>query len=132
MNRRKIILPALAALTACVAILALWPSRADTAIAKYTLYIGTADKDTGLVEIPYDDARAVIIDVCQAYAAGLTLLESDGVWLDGDGVMVSEPSYVLIMLDIAEQHVQGIVSELRVALNQQSILVEKSLVTLSW
>lgn len=120
----------LALLTLAVPAMAQAPAW-ETA-AKYTLYIGTADKDTQAVEIPREEARALILDLSRQYTGGLTLLQSEGVWFDGDGAPVTEPSFVLILLDIDEARVHELTEALRAALNQTSILVEKSTALLRW
>lgn len=119
-------------LALCILLAMLSASATADAVVKHSLYIGTADKDTLQQEIPYDEAKAIILEICRTHQVdGITLLESEGLWLDEEGNLVTEPSFVLVFLNCAMEKVEAIGTDICEALNQSTILLETSYVSLA-
>ncbi len=91
---------------------------------KYTLYIGTNDKDTYKQEIPLDECKQIVIDICTEYAGGCTLLDANGYWKDDTGTITSEQTIEVVLEDISEKKVHKIADKVIKKLNQNSILIE--------
>lgn len=91
---------------------------------KYTLYIGTNDKDTYKQEIPLDECKQIVIDICTDYAGGCTLLDASGYWKDDTGTITSEQTIEVVLEDISEKKVHKIANKVIKKLNQNSILIE--------
>lgn len=91
---------------------------------KYTLYIGTNDKNTYKQEIPLDECKQIVIDICTEYAGGCTLLDASGYWEDDTGTITSEQTIEVVLEDISEKKVHKIADKVIKKLNQNSILIE--------
>ena len=78
---------------------------------KYTLYIGTNDKDTYKQEIPLDECKQIVIDICTDYAGGCTLLDASGYWKDDTGTITSEQTIEVVLEDISEKKVHKIANK---------------------
>ncbi len=91
---------------------------------KYTLYVGTNDKDTYKQEITSNECVSIVTTVCVKYTGGCTLSEAHGYWTDEKNNITIEYTIVVILEDISEETVYKICDELIVELNQNSILVE--------
>jgi hypothetical protein len=91
----------------------------------YTLYIGTSDKDTGKLEIPIEEAKAIITDIAYKYVEGFTCYTAEGGWIDGD-MQYDETSLVYVFVGIDKESAEAIADEVCVALNQASVLIEYS------
>lgn len=92
----------------------------------YTLYIGTNDKDTYTQEISLEEARDMVNEICVKYVDGYTMQEANGGWVDETGTLTQEDTLVYRLMDVDEDQVISIMNEVLVALNQNSILVEKN------
>ncbi len=93
-------------------------------MTKYTLYIGTNDKDTYKQEIDYDVCVTKVRDICVKYTSGCTLFEATGYWTDEKDNITEEKTIGCILEDIVLDTVYKICDEVLVALNQNSILIE--------
>lgn len=93
---------------------------------KYTLYVGTNDKDTYKQEIETDKCIEKVTATCVKYSGGCTISEARGYWTDEASNITIEYTIVVILEDIEEETVYKICDELIVELNQNSILVETS------
>ena len=51
---------------------------------KYTIYLGTNDKDTQKQEIPTETIKAQMHEICMKYVDSYTLTIAEGYWRDGD------------------------------------------------
>lgn len=91
---------------------------------KYTLYIGTNDKDTYKQEIPLDECKQIVINICTKYTGGCTLLDATGYWKDDTGTITSEQTIEVILEDISEKKVHKIADKVIKKLNQNSVLIE--------
>ena len=91
---------------------------------KYTIYLGTNDKDTLKQEIPLETIRAQMHEICIKYVDGYTVSVADGFYRDGDGNITHEVSLVYVFIDVPIDSVQKIMDEALVKFNQSSILLE--------
>jgi len=94
-------------------------------VVKYTLYVGLNDKDTYQQEIPTERAEALVTEIALRYVEAFTLIGARGVWTDELGVPTYENTLVLEFLYATEEQIDQIMAEVPVALNQNSILVER-------
>ena len=100
--------------------------------AKYTIYVGTNDKDTLKSEISLKEAKELVAGICNRYVGGYTLYQANGGWLNADGEATQEDTLVLVLFDAAEQDVKNIAGEITAALNQESLLIEKDTAAVSF
>lgn len=92
---------------------------------KYVLYIGLNDKDTYSQLISAEEAKKIVNGICTKYVDGYTVMEANGGWVDETGALTEEMSLVYTFSNVEESAVISIMDEVLVALNQNSILVEK-------
>ncbi len=97
-------------------------SKSET--TKYTLYIGTNDKDTYKEEIPFDECMSKVTDICVEYTGGCTIFEATGYWKDDNNAITKERTIGCILEDIEKEIVYKICDKVIIALNQNSILIE--------
>jgi hypothetical protein len=97
-----------------------------TRTTRYTLYIGTNDKDTYTQIIPVETAMHTVNEICSKYTGGYTVYGAKGAWFDDAGVQTEENTLVYTLIDVEESDVAAIVDEVLAALNQSSVLLEKS------
>jgi hypothetical protein len=100
-----------------------------TETTKYTLYIGTNDKDTYEQIIPTETARNTVNAICSKYTGGYTVYGAKGGWFDDTGVLTEENTLVYTLIDVEESDVAAIADDILTALNQSSVLVEKNSVS---
>jgi hypothetical protein len=96
-------------------------------IIKYNIYIGLNDKDSKKQEVSTRIAKEEVIKVLNNNNInGLTMYEVMGVFKHiEDGVIVFEKSLKIELLEVKEEEVIKSIQELKKALNQESILLEK-------
>ena len=94
---------------------------------KTTLTIGLFDKDTGLQEVSTQKAiRRISETVLNAGIFGATMWECQGIYkMQSNGLIIREPSIRIEFVEDLERDISGIVAELKTALNQESIMVER-------
>ena len=97
---------------------------------KITLYVGLNDKTTKTQKIGTLDAYNI---VCNTLRVDATVSEARGVYTHADGTVVFENSLVIEMLDfdetITDKWLKGKVEALKLALNQESVAVQKQDIT---
>lgn len=98
-------------------------------MTKYTLYIGTNDKDTYQPVMEFDACLAKVTEICTKYTDGCTIFEANGYWKDDTGAITKERTIGCILEDITIEKVHSICDETIIALNQNSILIETSGIT---
>ncbi len=96
---------------------------------KYTLYIGTNDKDTYQEEISFDTCKEKVTEICVKYTDGCTIFDATGYWKDEKNNITTEKTIGCILEDIKIETVYKICDEVIVALNQNSILIETNKVS---
>lgn len=93
-------------------------------ITRYTLYIGTNDKDTYKLEKDYDECKNTVMQICQEYTSGGTVADATGFWFDETGTVTNEKTIELILEGVTEDQVHSIADEVIKALNQNTVLIE--------
>ena len=91
---------------------------------KYTLYVGTNDKDTYKNEIPVETCVTKVTEICTKYTDGCTIYKAAGYWKDEKSAITKEETIVCILEDVKKETVYTICDEIIVVLNQNSILIE--------
>lgn len=91
---------------------------------KYTLYIGTNDKETYSQLISTDKARRIVNKICTRYVEGYTSSKATGGWVDETGTLTQENTLVYSFYDVTEDQIKVVMDEVLTALNQNSILLE--------
>ncbi len=125
----KIILSILVGLNFVVTVVLLGLKINDTVksnneTTKYTLYIGTNDKDTYTNLIPFDTCKEKVTEICVKYTDGCTIFDATGYWKDEKNNITTEKTVGCILEDIKIATVYQICDEIIIALNQNSILIE--------
>lgn len=93
---------------------------------KYTMYLGTNDKDTQKREIPIKEIQEQMHEICMKYVDGYTLTLSDGYYKDENGKQYREVSLVYVFIDAPIESMKKIMDEALVKFNQSSILLEET------
>lgn len=93
---------------------------------KYTMYLGTNDKDSGVQEIPTEAIKAQMHEICMKYVDGYTVSEMEGFYRGDNGEVAHEVSLVYVFIDAPIDAIQKIMDEALVKFNQSSILLEES------
>lgn len=95
-------------------------------IIKYNVYVGLNDKDSKKQEVSTRRAKEEVIRILNNNnITGLTMYEVMGVFKHEDGSVVFEKSLKVELLEVEENEVIKSIQELKRALNQESILLEK-------
>lgn len=93
---------------------------------KYNIYIGLNDKDNKKQIVCTRRAREEVIKILNNNNInGLTMYEVMGVFKHETGEIVFEKSLKVELLEVREDEVIKSINELKRALNQESILLEK-------
>lgn len=93
---------------------------------KYTMYLGTNDKDTQKREIPLKEIQEKMHEICMKYVDGYTLTVADGYFKDENGKPYREVSLVYVFIDTPIDSIKKIMDEALEKFNQSSILLEES------
>ncbi len=102
------------------------------ATVHYTLYIGTNDKDTYKQEISTDEAKHIVDEICTKYVNGFTVQDSIGTWNDEKNIITHENTIMCYLDDIDEETLHHICDEIRSALNQNTVLIQKEYTALDF
>lgn len=95
-------------------------------IATYNLFVGLNDKDTYEQIIDDDFAMQTVRDVVTNIVGGATFTKSFGHWVDEFGNETNETSIVVKIVGTDDEHIKRICTKLNTVLNQNCIMVEKS------
>lgn len=93
---------------------------------KFTLYLGTNDKDTLKQEIPTETIREQMHEICIKYVDGYTVWAVDGYYRDNGGNIFHEKSLVYVFIDVPIDSIKKIMDAALIKFNQESILLEDS------
>jgi hypothetical protein len=92
---------------------------------KFTIIAGLNDKDTKKQEITTNEAYNKIIKVLHNNSVeGATFTECKGLYIHQNGEAVFENSIKIELLFIAEPTAKKICEELKITLNQESVVLE--------
>lgn len=97
----------------------------QNATVHYTLYIGTNDKDTYKEKMPADEARQIVDKICTKYVKRFTIQDATGTWNDEKNIVTHENTIVCYLDDIDEKMLYDICNEIRDALKQNTVLIQK-------
>lgn len=102
-------------------------------MTKYNLTIGLLDKDSKVQEIGTVHATKLVTRIVVNSIGFGTILDANGVYTHDDGTIVTEPSIRVEILDtegtITKDKIVDIARQLKLALNQESILFEQQVIT---
>ena len=93
---------------------------------KYTMYLGTNDKDTLIQEIPTEKIREEMHEICMKYVDGYTVTAAEGYYRDKDNNVSYETSLIYVFIGTDIQAIRKIMDEALVKFNQGSILLEEN------
>lgn len=96
-------------------------------IATYNLYVGLNDKDTYKQIIDDNTAMEIVRSVVSNIVGGATFTKSFGHWVDEFGNETTESTIVVKITATDDAHIERICEILNSKLNQNCIMVEKSL-----
>lgn len=119
-------------IVACSVVLVLSPKDSLRSLGKvsnqkkYTMYLGTNDKDTLKQELPTETIREQMHEICMRHADGYTMSIMEGYYRDGAGNPTHEVTLVYVFFDTPLESVKKIIDEAQVKFNQSSILLEES------
>lgn len=92
---------------------------------KFTIIAGLNDKETKKQEISTEEAYKIIFETLKNNSVeGATLTEAKGFYTHNNGDIVIEKSIKIELLFIEYETVKAIAEELRVKLNQESVIIE--------
>lgn len=99
---------------------------------KITLYIGLFDKDTKKQEVDTKQAFNIVNNILLQYTEGATIYMGDGIYKHIDKTTVIEKNIIVILYDVTRETLNKILKEVKTALNQEAVLVEKTQVVASF
>lgn len=92
---------------------------------KYILYVGLNDKDTKTQKIDTLSAYNLANNILLNYVEGATVTQSKGIYKHNNGNVVIENTLIIELLFTDKTTVETIAKELKIALNQESIAIQK-------
>ena len=92
---------------------------------KYILYVGLNDKDTKTQKIDTLSAYNLANNILLNYVEGATVTQSKGIYKHNNGNVVIENTLIIELLFTDKTTVETIAKELKMALNQESIAIQK-------
>lgn len=95
-------------------------------IATYNLYVGLNDKDTNEQIMDDDFAMESVRFIVSNIVGGATFTKSFGHWVDEFGNETNETSIVVEIVGTDDEHIERICKQLNYSLNQNCIMVKKS------
>lgn len=93
---------------------------------KWTVYIGLNDKDAAIPLHSSEEAKSRLNAVAAKHVAGFTVHTAEGFWLSDSGRQFREDSLIYDFLGATEQQVTAVIEEMKTAMNQESVLVERN------
>lgn len=101
-------------------------------ISNYNLYIGLNDKDTYEQIVDDNFAMQIVRDVVSQRVSGATFSQANGHWVDEFGNETTEQTIVCKIMYTDDEHIESICEILKSKLNQNCIMVEKSLLEVAY
>ena len=102
-------------------------------MTKFMLTIGLLDKDSKVQEIGTVHATKLVTRIVTAKIGFGTILDASGIYTHEDDTIVTEPSIRVEILDtegtIGKDKIIELANELKITLNQESILFEQQVIT---
>lgn len=100
------------------------PAEAMQVSDKYTIYIGTNDRETYTQLIGTKKAEKMVNEICARYVDGYTESDASGGWVDETGTLTEESTLVYAFYNVSWEDLTKIMDDVLVELNQNSILIE--------
>lgn len=92
----------------------------------YNIYIGLKDKETLLKEVSYEEFIEILSNICTGYNIGFSAKTMNGGYLNDMGEYILEESLELTLVGANEEQVMNIANTLKEKVNQESIIVTKT------
>ena len=92
---------------------------------KYILYVGLNDKDTKTQKIDTLSAYNLTNNILLNYVEGATVTQSKGIYKHNNGNVIIENTLIIELLFTDNNTVNKIANDLKKALNQESIAIQK-------
>ena len=92
---------------------------------KFILYVGLNDKDTKTQKIDTLSAYNLTNNILLNYVEGATVTQSKGIYKHNNGNVVIENTLIIELLFTDTTIVEQIANDLKKALNQESIAIQK-------
>lgn len=90
----------------------------------FEITIGLFDQKSHKQEISTPDALKAVTNYVISYCGGGTITTGNGVYTHDDGSIVVEPSIIVKIVGAKFEDVGKLVSDVKIFLNQESVLVE--------
>lgn len=91
---------------------------------KHTLFIGLNDKDSKVQEVDDITAFKIVLNLVKKYYEGGTIKKATGFYTHDDGQTTIESSLELVILFADMEKTTRLVSDIKTALNQESIALQ--------
>ena len=98
----------------------------DRNLIQYTIFIGLADRDTGVQKYSTEKYLSVLKSVCSNYKVPFSFHSINGGYFHKDGRYVEENTLSLMLVNIQEKTVLEIAKDLCAFFNQESVMVTSS------
>lgn len=95
---------------------------------KFILYVGLNDKDTKTQKIDTLSAYNLTNNILLNYVEGATVTQSKGIYKHQNGNVVIESTLIIELLFTDKNTVETIANDLKKALNQESIAIQKQVI----
>lgn len=100
--------------------------------SKTMLAVGLFDKDTKKQEIPTKQAFDIINKCLMECVEGATVYLGNGIYKHIDRTTVCEPNIIVLLYDVDKKTINNIINKLCKLLNQECIMQETSVCSLSF
>ena len=92
---------------------------------KITLYVGLNDQTTKKQEVSTIEAYKIAQNIICKLCGGGTIYEATGIYTHENGEIVTEKTLRIELFAAAENKVRELIDYLKVALNQESIIMQR-------
>ena len=89
----------------------------------YTLYVGLVDKDSGVQELSFEEAAAIVTPIVAQAGSGYTLIQAQGGYIDEGGQLVENDTLVYTSMHISEESLSELIDDIMLAVNNESVYV---------
>lgn len=91
---------------------------------KVTMFVGLNDQISHQQEISTLDAFKIVSNIFREVTGGATITEGTGVYTHDDGSLVVEKSLICLIYGADMEHVIEAADQIKIALNQESVIIE--------
>ena len=103
-------------------------------MTRFTISIGLFDKDTKRQKFSENITKNIVSDLLVEYIGFGTIFTGNGIYTHNDGTRVNEPS-IIVIYDGKESDISKVKNfawACKKALNQESVMLEKTAVTMEF